>query len=94
MITMINHILLTKIADIVMIRISLGIEFKISIPLETKVSIGTLTSLDNQPNLNTLERRRIPTMIAAIKIKEMTSSQIPLPEVKAFAKVYFLTPKP
>ena len=88
------HILLTKIADIVMIRISLGIEYKISIPLETKVSIGTLTSLAKKPNLNILDKRRIPTIMTTIKIKEINSSQIPLPVVKAFAKVYFLTPKP
>ena len=79
MITITNQILLTKIADIVVIKINLGIEFKISIPLETKVSIGTLTSLANQPNLKMIERRRIPTMIVAIKIKEMISSQI-IPE--------------
>ena len=76
----------------VIIRISLGIEFKISIPLETKVSIGTPTSLANKPNLNNLDKRRIPTIIIAIKIKEITSSQIPFPEVKAFDNVYFLTP--
>ena len=91
--TMMSHILLTKMAEIVIMSIKRGIELRISIPLDTNESTGTLISLASHPKVNKRDNNLNTTIIAIKNNKLIASSATPLPDEKALESVYFLTPK-